>query len=59
MIKLLTEYQHLKKQLTDNVGDERSIDELGWNEMIMESIDKLLQDVPEETAKSIRLGHFD
>ena len=58
MEKLLIEYKRLKAKLTPNVGCEESIDEVGWNDSIMEAMEKLLKDVPEDIAQSIRLNHF-
>jgi hypothetical protein len=58
MEKLLIEYKRLKAQLTANVGDERSMDEVGWNDGIMIAMEELLKDVPKDIAQSIRLGHF-
>lgn len=58
MEKLLVEYKRLKAQLTANVGFEESMDEVGWNDSIMEAMEKLLEGVSKEIAQSIRLGHF-
>jgi hypothetical protein len=58
MLKLLSEYKSLKQKLTDNVGDERSIDELGWNEGILEAMENLLEGVDPDIAKMIRLNHI-
>lgn len=58
MEKLLIEYKKLKAQLTANVGCEESMDEVGWNDGIMEAMENLLKDVPKDIAQSIRLGHF-
>lgn len=58
MEKLLIEYKRLKAHLTANVGCEESIDEVAWNECVMEAMENLLKDVPTDIAQSIRLGHF-
>lgn len=58
MEKLLIEYKRLRAQLTSNVGDERNMNEVGWNDGIMEAMENLLKDVPKDIAQSIRLGHF-
>lgn len=58
MEQLLIEYKKLKSQLTENVGYEKSESEVMWNDGIIESMEKLLEDVPKDIAQSIRLGHF-
>lgn len=58
MEKLLIEYKRLKAQLTENVGCEESMDEVCWNDGIIEAMEKLLEGVPKDIAQSIRLGHF-
>jgi hypothetical protein len=58
METLLREYKRLKAQLTENVGYEKTMDEVGWNDSILEAIDNLLKDVPTNIAQGIRLNHF-
>jgi len=58
MEELLTQYKKLKAQITPNIGCEQSMDEVGWNDSVIESMENLLKDVPKDIAQSIRLGHF-
>lgn len=58
MEKILIEYKRLRKQLTENVGCEESMDEVGWNDSIIEAMESLLKEVPKDIAQSIRLGHI-
>jgi len=58
MEKILVEYKKLKSMLTSNLGCEESMDEVGYNDSIKESMEKLLKDLHPKVAKSIRLGHF-
>ena len=58
MEKILVEYKNLKSMLTSNLGCEESMDEVGWNDGIMEAMDRLLEGVPKDIAQSIRLGYF-
>ena len=58
MEKLLIEYKKLKSQITENIGCEESVDEVGWNDSIMEAIENLLKDTPKDIAQSIRLSQF-
>jgi len=38
----ITKYKILKKQLTENVGCEESIIEVGWNYKVLEEMENLL-----------------
>jgi hypothetical protein len=58
MDKLLIEYKRLKAQLTANVGCEESMDEVCWNDGIIEAMEKILCGVPIDIAQQIRLGHL-
>ena len=58
MEKILVEYKNLKSMLTSNLGCEESMDEVGYNDSIKESMEKLLKDLHPKVAKPIRLGHF-
>jgi len=58
MEKVLIEYKRLKSQLTENVGCEESVDEVGWNDGIIEAMENLLKKVPKDVAQKIRLNHF-
>ena len=58
MEKTLVEYKKLKSLLTSNLGCEESMDEVGYNDSIKESMEKLLKDLHPKVAKPIRLGHF-
>lgn len=58
MEKILIEYKKLKLQLTANVGYEENIDEVFWNDNIIEAMENLLKDLPKDIAQSIRLGHL-
>ena len=53
---LLNEYNSLRKSLTINVGFEESVDELMYNESILEGMENLLKDVNPDVAKLIRLN---
>jgi hypothetical protein len=55
MKKLLIEYKRLKAQLTANVGCEESMDEVGWNDGVMEAMEILLECVPKDIVQRIRL----
>ncbi len=58
MDKLLIEYKRLKNKLTENVGCEESVSEVGWNDSVIEAMERLLEEVPKDIAQSIRLGHI-
>ena len=55
MEKIIIEYKRLKRQLV-NEGCEKSIDEVMWNDGIMEAMDELLSEVNDDIAKQIRLN---
>ena len=58
MEKLLSEYKRLKSQLVGECGCEETIDQVGWNDHIMECMEKLLENVDEHIAQHIRLNHI-
>jgi hypothetical protein len=58
MEKLLNEYKQLKSKLVGELGCEETIGEVGWNDQIVEAMENLLKDVPDEIAKMIRLNHI-
>lgn len=58
MEKLLREYKTLRAQLTESVGFEESIQEVGWNDSIIEAMENLLKGCHPDIARLIRLGHI-
>jgi hypothetical protein len=58
MEKLLIEYKRLKSKLEGDVGCEENISQLMWNEGILEAMENLLLDVPDNIVKMIRLNHL-
>jgi len=58
MEEILIKYKTLKKQLTENVGCEESVIEVGWNDGVIEEMENLLKYVSKDIANHIRLGHF-
>ena len=58
MEKLLIEYKRLKSKLEGEVGCEETTSQLIWNEGILEAMENLLLDVPDDIAKMIRLNHL-
>ena len=50
----------LWKQLNNNLTIlfQANLDEVGYNDSIKESMEKLLKDLHPKVAKPIRLGHF-
>jgi hypothetical protein len=58
MEKLLIEYKRLKSKLEGEVGCEENTSQLIWNEGILEAMENLLLDVPDDIAKMIRLNHL-
>lgn len=58
MLQLIQKYKNLRDQLACEPGCETSIDELMWNEGILEAMETLLKDVNPDIAKLIRLNHI-
>lgn len=58
MIELIKEYKDLKSKLIGEPGFENSIDEIIWNEGTLDAIDKLLENVPKDIIRLIKLNHI-
>ena len=56
--EIISEYKRLKLKLTENVGCEESTIGVGWNDSIIENINDLLEYIPEDITKRIRLNHI-
>lgn len=50
MIELKIKYEHFKKQLVE----ENSMSAVVWNKGILDAIDEMFKDVPEETKRLIK-----
>lgn len=51
-------YKDLKSKLTENVGHEQSVIEVGYNDDILEQMDKLLKPLHKDIAKLIKFNHI-
>ena len=58
MLRLKQEYQSLKNQYACEPGFEQTSVEVMWNDQISEAIEKLFENVSEETKKLIILNHI-
>ena len=55
--KLKREYDSLKSQLV-NLGQEESMCEVMWNDLVKDDIDNLFKDFPNNIKKLIILNHI-
>ena len=53
MIEILREYKRLKYQLSGDLGNEECGFEASWNDSIMESMEELIRNMPEDIKNSI------